>query len=93
MTFDDWDETFRPIVNTRDPGAGFDFGHGSVLMNSSDAHEVLQELKLSDDHLWTVLEADETLYVAHGYRWVNSLGFILTENAPQHPILNDILMD
>lgn len=93
MTDDEWAEAYHPLPNTRDDSGGFDYGSGCTLMTRFDALEVLKELNLSDDHLWTVIECDENLYISHGFHWVNSFGYILTENAPQHPILNDILMD
>lgn len=93
MNFDTWVEKFHPIPNKNDPYSGFDFGEGSVLMTHSEAQKVLADLKLSDDHLWTILEGDDDVYLSHHFHFVNQLGYVITRNAPQQPLFDDILIN
>ena len=83
----------KPIPNKYHPGMGFDYGEGSCLMLRHDTNRYLEEHNLSPDHVWSVIEAEDELYLSHGFRFVNVLGFIITEQPPRFTPHEDILID
>lgn len=77
-TLDEWLDEFQPMVNHIDPTHGFNgclfetFGRELEYVNMVDHRRVV----------WTVCEDDEgNLFMVNGYRIVNRIGFIVTENS------------
>jgi hypothetical protein len=78
MSFDDWVEKFKPIVNTATPGSAFD---GTMFETfGSDLVDVLIHAHGKHSHLrvWTLVEGDEGQYVVEAYRIVNRIGYFIT---------------
>lgn len=83
----------NPIPNPYKPGMGFDYGNGSCLMLRYDAETYLAENKLDRDHVWSIIEAENELYIDHGFSYINTLGFMITEKAPRFIPTEPILVD
>ena len=99
MGEEEWIERFKPVPNLIKPGNGFDFNSGCCLLDFTDLQVMMKEDRFTDDHVWSIVTAededsdDELFFISHGFHWVNTLGYILTENAPELPITEDILLD
>jgi len=83
----------NPIPNPYKPGMGFDYGDGSCLMLRFDVQRYLKEHNLDNDHVWSIIEAENELYIDHGFSYVNTIGFMITEKAPRFTPTQSILVD
>lgn len=80
MDFDEWCDTFKPIINHIDKrGASFDNGYGGVMFETyGDELKFVQEADAN--HIWTYGDGDDGgTYVWSGYSFVNRLGYFITE--------------
>ena len=68
---DDFVEIYKPIdVN----------GEGDqIIQTDKEAGAEAAKRGLSDNHIWTIVDADGNLYAAAGYHRVNRIGYVLTE--------------
>lgn len=71
-------ERFRPIVNHIDPNASFDFGYGGCMFETYG--EEFEYVRLQNsDCIWTLIEEDGVLFVGSGLRFVNRLGYFVSQ--------------
>jgi hypothetical protein len=71
MTYDEWEEKYKPIQNHIDPHQGFRF---------ETFGEELEFIKQQPvDRVWTITEADDDLIITNGFSFVNRLNYIVTE--------------
>ena len=84
---------FRPVPNHLNDNASFDFGDGGCLFETYGAE--LDYIRLQPrDHIWTVLDVDGELMIANGLRYVNRIGYILTERYwPEYALFEVDLSD
>lgn len=67
ITYQEWEDQFSPIPDPTEPEA---------FQRFEDAQEVndeLNHLKLSANHVWTMLDGDENLILVSGYHYVNRM--------------------
>lgn len=67
MTFEQWEEKYKPITITEGELFTFDYAE-------------LGHARRTEKNLWTVIEGDDGgVYVTNDFHFVNRLGYILTE--------------
>ena len=76
LTFDEWEETYKPIANifSQESGCdgllfetyGVELGHVAVVARTYP------------NCIWTLVDCDGELYVTAGMRFVNRLGYFIT---------------
>lgn len=75
---DEFIERFGPIRNPVNPTAGFDFGEGGCLFESTGPDlEFVRAQPM--DQVWTVIEGDDGLEITDGLHMVNRLGYLVTD--------------
>lgn len=77
MTWDEWVEKYKPVENHLVKEAPMD---GYMFETYGEEIDYLKQ-QCKDDayHLWTVLDAEDTLFLSMGFHVVNRIGYILTE--------------
>ena len=79
MDFDEWCDTYKPIVNHIDNNASFDNGYGGIMFETY-GDEVEFVKSQSPDKIWMYGDGDDGgSYVWSGWGFVNRLGYFITE--------------
>ena len=79
MDFDEWCDTYKPIVNHIDNNASFDNGEGG-LMFETYGEEVEFVKSQSPDKIWMYGDGDDGAgYLWNGWGFVNRIGYFITE--------------
>ena len=75
MTYEDFLDKYEPVKNNIDPNAAFD-----GYMFETYGNELTMLHAQPDNHIWTIIEGDNGLYLASGYHSVNRIGYFITLN-------------
>jgi hypothetical protein len=79
MTFDEWVDTYKPIVNHIDTNASFDNGYGG-LMFETYGEEVDFVKEQPENRIWMYGDGDDGGgYLWSGWGFVNRIGYFITE--------------
>jgi hypothetical protein len=79
MDFDEWCDTYKPIVNHIDNNASFDNGDGGIMFETY-GDEVEFVKSQSPDKIWMYGDGDDGgSYIWSGWGFVNRLGYFITE--------------
>ena len=79
MDFDEWCDTYKPIINHIDTNASFDNGYGGVMFETY-GDEVAFVKEQPEDRIWTYGDGDDGgSYVWNGWSFVNRIGYFITE--------------
>ena len=79
MDFDEWCDTYKPIVNHIDNNASFDNGYGGIMFETY-GDEVEFVKSQSPDKIWMYGDGDDGgSYIWSGWGFVNRLGYFITE--------------
>ena len=79
MNFDEWVETYKPIVNHIDTNASFDNGYGG-LMFETYGEEVDFVKEQPENRIWMYGDGDDGGgYLWSGWGFVNRIGYFITE--------------
>lgn len=79
MDFDEWCDTYKPIINHIDSNASFDNGDGGVMFETY-GEEVEFVKSQSPANIWMYGQGDDGgTYVWNGWGFVNRLGYFITE--------------
>jgi hypothetical protein len=79
MDFDEWCDTYKPIINHIDSNASFDNGNGGVMFETY-GDEVEFVKSQSPENIWMFGQGDDGgTYVWNGWGFVNRLGYFITE--------------
>lgn len=79
MDFDEWCDTYKPIVNHIDNNASFDNGYGGIMFETY-GDEVEFVKSQSPANIWMYGQGDDGgTYVWNGWGFVNRLGYFITE--------------
>jgi hypothetical protein len=91
LTEEQFDERFTPVKNHFYPRPEDCSFNGCIFETYGQEHEYI--LSIANDpikkrNLWTIVESDtnDNLYYISGYRLVNRLGFLITEE----PVESDV---
>lgn len=79
MTYDEWFDKYKPIVNHIDKNASFDNGEGGVMFETYG--EEVEFVKGYDaNHIWMYGDGDDGgTYIWSGWGFVNRIGYFITE--------------
>lgn len=88
MSYDDFLEQFRPVVNHIDSAASYN----GFLFETFGA-ELAYVSEAKQEHVWTVLDSDGITAVTNGMHFVNALGYFITEVPAQPNTYYDIEED
>lgn len=92
MSEDDWITQYKPQPHPTGKGNGYDYGEGSTLIDTSgEDRAYLDQTPLT--RIWSVIEGDEGQVIVAGRHWVNCLGWIVTEQAWAHDMIEVVLED
>jgi hypothetical protein len=79
MDFDEWCDTYKPIINHIDTNASFDNGDGGTMFETY-GDEVAFVKEQPEDRIWTYGDGDDGgSYVWNGWSFVNRIGYFITE--------------
>jgi len=79
MDFDEWCDTYKPIINHIDSNASFDNGYGGIMFETY-GDEVEFVKSQSPDKIWMYGSGDDGgTFVWSGWGFVNRLGYFITE--------------
>ena len=86
-------ERFGPKPNHLDLSAGFDWGDGGCLLNTT-GKEFKYVLAQNPRTVWTVLEGDEgQIAIESGLHFVNRLGYIVTTHPSECGTNYSVMLD
>ena len=71
-------EEYKPIKNHYDPNAAFD-GHMFETYGEEVAF-VVEQSRVSNK-VWTIIESEGKMYICAGFRYVNRVGYMITEKS------------
>lgn len=74
LTVEQWEETYKPMVNVLDPNASWD---GIMFETYGEEHRTVK--KYPNERIWTYAQGDEGLYLFAGYHIVNRIGYFICE--------------
>ena len=79
MDFDEWCETYKPIVNHIDTNASFDNGEGGIMFETyGDEVEFVKQQE--PNKIWMYGDGDDGgSYIWSGWGFVNRLGYFITD--------------
>jgi hypothetical protein len=76
MTFDEWEETYKPVANIFDQNASFD---GRMFETYGAELEQVRTVALWDaGKVWTLLDCDGVSCISPGIHFVNRMGYFIT---------------
>jgi hypothetical protein len=79
MTMDEWEATYKPIINHIDSNASFDNGEGGIMFETY-GDEVEFVKSQSPANIWMYGSGDDGgTYIWSGWGFVNRLGYFITE--------------
>jgi hypothetical protein len=79
MDFDEWCDTYKPIINHIDSNASFDNGYGGVMFETY-GDEVDFVKSQSPENIWMYGDGDDGgMYIWNGWHFVNRIGYFITE--------------
>lgn len=81
LSFDEWCDTYKPVVNTIGNNSSFDDGDGGIMFETygSEYDFVVQTARDNPFVVWTYIDGDNGTYVVNGYNIVNRIGYFITE--------------
>lgn len=80
LDFEDWLDTYKPIINHLDPNASFQDETGNGIMFETYGEEVTFVKQQDPATIWTYASGDDgATYVFNGWGLVNRLGYFITE--------------
>lgn len=79
MSFDEWCDTYKPIINHIDTRSSFDNGDGGTMFETyGDEVEFVKTQPL--ENIWMYGDGDDGgTYVWNGWGFVNRIGYFITE--------------
>lgn len=77
MTYDEWEEKYKPIKNHLVEDAS----HNGTLFETYGKELQFIYAQRDTGKVWTLIEGeeDDNHYILSGYHWCNRLGYFLTE--------------
>jgi hypothetical protein len=82
MTFEEWDEAHKPVVNHLSDSSSFDDGNGGVMFETygNELDHVLSVANTSPRNVWTLIDGDQAACIVNGYHLVNRIGYFITKH-------------
>lgn len=80
LTMEEWESTFKPIVNHLDENASFQNEDGDGIMFETYDEELQFVKEQGANYIWTYGTGDDGgSYIWNNYHFVNRLGYFITE--------------
>lgn len=81
LSFDEWCDTYKPIVNTIGDNPSFEDGKVGIMFETyGDEHDfVVRTAHNNPFVVWTYLDGDNGTCIVNGYNIVNRIGYFITE--------------
>jgi len=78
MTPDQWEEQYKPIINTISADSSWqnDEGEGILFETYGDEEDFVRQQP--DNNVWTWVDGDEGTYIIAGMAYVNRIGYFVT---------------
>lgn len=94
LTFDEWEEKFRPRVNwiAKDASFADEDGRG-IMFETYGIENLFVQNHIHLNTVWTWIDGDVGSYVVNGYHLVNRIGYFVTEVAYHVDDVYEILVD
>lgn len=84
--FETWWNNFRPIANHIEPDSAYD-----GCMFETYGPELDYVLSVPVAHVWTLVDGDDgSIVLDAGYRYVNRIGYLITEQAWDSSVVKPI---
>ena len=83
ITFDQWEEQYKPTINTLDSEALFNDGNGGIMFETfGEEHRAVVSVATQEPRrVWTLVDIDDGQVIINGYHQVNRVGYFITEQA------------
>ena len=81
MDFDEFCDTYKPIINHIDTNASFDNGYGGIMFETygDEVEFVRDHVFLHPNTVWTYCDGDDGgTYICDGMHMVNRIGYFVT---------------
>ena len=82
---DSFMDDYKPITHSQDGDM--------VIQSIQEAQDRLKALGLTDDHIWTITESEESLFASPGFHVVNRIGYVITERPAKSDVVDAIWHD
>lgn len=80
LTEDEFDQQYRPVSNHLNPTAPWDQGDATGCLYETYGEEYEFIKALDHRRVWTLVDNnDGTMNIISGRRWINRLGYLVTE--------------
>lgn len=80
ISYEEWEETYKPKANHIDENASFQNEYGVGIMYETYGDEVQFVADQDSHHVWTYVDGDEGgTYIVSGYALVNRIGYFITD--------------
>jgi len=82
LTFEDWMQKYKPMVNHLDSNASFQDENGVGIMFETYGKELEYVLSIANtepNRVWTYMDGDIGTFIGDGYHLVNRIGYFITE--------------
>jgi len=86
ITEEEFDKKYQPIENHIDDNASW-----SGCMFETFGAEVEFVKQQPENHIWTIVECDDSMVVVSGWHYVNRMGYLITVNPWQDDI--EVMID
>ncbi len=73
QTIEDWEENFKPIINNEDTASW-----GGIMFETYNP-DLDFVRKCPIEHIWSLIDGDESVWIVTGYHFVNRIGYFITE--------------
>ncbi len=81
LTEDEFSDQYRPLPNPVNPNAPWDIGDSQGCLIETYGQEWDFIRSFDRRRVWTIIDNnDGQTFIVSGLRWVNRLGYIITEN-------------
>jgi len=90
MSFDAWEEQYKPVKNPYDPKAA----HGGCMfeVHGEDYAYVVLAYSKGPGKIWTLIDTDGNQTIESGFHIVNRMGYFITEvDAPDDSFVSVVL--
>lgn len=81
LQVEEWEDTYKPIVNTLSDNPSWDSGSGG-LMFETYGHELDHVRRISEENpkrVWTYIDGHDYPVIVNGYHIVNRIGYFITD--------------
>lgn len=78
LTTDQWEEKYKPIINTIGDNASWQNGEGEGIMFETYDAELDFVSQQPDNNVWTWVDGDGGTFIVTGMAYVNRIGYFVT---------------